>query len=160
AYLGATLNVEVDGLTSNADHVFGLWVNQGFHDAEHNFPHLLQGGLGLPDRENYLDPSPKMADQRAKYQAHIVAALKLAGITDAGSKAPRILALETQIARSFAPDEDAADVFKQDNPWKRSDFPAKAPGIDWDAYFQAAGLADRQNFIVWQPSAVIGVSAL
>src|SRR5262249_53125211 len=26
AYLGATLNVEVDGLTANADHVFGLWV--------------------------------------------------------------------------------------------------------------------------------------
>ena len=35
AYLGTTLNSEVDGLTSNADHIFGVWVNQGFEDSEH-----------------------------------------------------------------------------------------------------------------------------
>ena len=34
AYLGTTLTGEVDGLTANADHIFGLWVNQGFEDAE------------------------------------------------------------------------------------------------------------------------------
>ena len=61
AYLGTTLNTEVDGLTANADHVFGVWVNQGFDDSRHNVPHLWQGGLGMPDRESYLDPSPKMA---------------------------------------------------------------------------------------------------
>ncbi len=60
-YLGATLNTEVDGLTSNADHVFGVWVNQGFADSEHYVFHLMQGGLGMPDRDDYIDPSPKMA---------------------------------------------------------------------------------------------------
>ena len=40
AYLGETLNSETDGLTSNADHVFGVWINQGFEDSEHNLPHL------------------------------------------------------------------------------------------------------------------------
>src|SRR5438067_10793082 len=55
AYLGTSLNTEADGLTSNADHVFGLWVNQGFEDSRHNLPHILQGGLGMPDRDNYLD---------------------------------------------------------------------------------------------------------
>ena len=39
AYLGTTLNSEVDGSTTNSDHVFGVWINQGFEDAEHNFPH-------------------------------------------------------------------------------------------------------------------------
>ena len=55
---------------------------------------------------------------------------------------------------------DAADVFKQNNPWKRADFRVKAPGMDWDAYFKAAGLAGQSDFIVWQPSAVTGTSAL
>jgi predicted metalloendopeptidase len=101
-----------------------------------------------------------MADLRDHYKAHIAAVLKLAGETDTDNKAAQILSLETKIAQSFAPDSAAADVFKQNNPWKRADFDGKAPGLDWNAYFRAAGLADQQDFIVWQPSAVTGVSAL
>jgi putative endopeptidase len=160
AYLGRTLNSEVDGLTANADHVLGVWINQGFEDSEHNFPHLWQGGLGLPDRDNYIDPSPKMIELRAQYQAHIAAVLKLAGLADSEIRAASILALETRMARTFAPDSDAADVFKQNNPWKRTDFDVRAPGMDWEAYFKSAGLAGQPDFIVWQPSAVTGVSAL
>jgi putative endopeptidase len=160
AYLGATLNSEADRLTANADHILGVWVNQGFEDAEHCVFHLLQGGLGMPDRDAYLDPSTKMSRLRAQYQAHIAAMLKLAGVADSESKAAIILALETRIAQAHAPDADAADVFKQNNPWKRADFEVKAPGMDWNSYFASAGIAGQNAFIVWQPSAVTGTSAL
>jgi len=160
AYLGGTLNTEVDGLTGNADHIFGVWVNQSFTSSEHYVFHLLQGGLGMPDRDSYLDPSPKMAGLRAQYQAHIAAILKLAGVPDSDTKAARILSLEIQMAQAHAPDSDAADVFKQNNPWKRADFNIKAPGMDWDTYFKSAGVAEQSEFIVWQPSAVTGTSAL
>ena len=89
----------------------------------------------MPDRDDYLDPSPKMAELRTQYQAHIAAILKLAGVADSETKAARILSLEIRIAQAHAPDSDAADVFKQNNPWKRADFDVKAPGMDWDAYF-------------------------
>ena len=160
SYLGTTLNSEVDGLTANADHIFGVFVNQGFEDSKRCMFHLLQGGLGLPDRDAYLDPSPKAAALREKYQAHIAAILKLADIPASEAKAARVLALESRIAQAHAPDADAADVFKQNNPWKRADFDGKAPGMDWRAYFTAAGVAGEPAFIVWQPSAVTGVSAL
>ena len=160
AYLGTTLNTEVDGLTANADHIFGVWVNQSFTDSKHYVFHLLQGGLGMPDRESYLDPSPKMVELHAKYQAHIAAILKLAGAADAENKAAGILSLEIRIAQAFAPDADAADVFKQNNPWKRAEFGNKAPGMDWNSYFTSAGVADQPEFLVWQPSAVIGISSL
>jgi putative endopeptidase len=160
AYLGTTLNSEVDGLTDNADHIFGVWVNQGFADSDHYVFHLLQGGLGMPDRDAYLDPSPKMAELRAQYKVHIATILKLAGVADPEIKAGRILELEIRMARVHAPDSDGADVFKQNNPWKRSDFSAKAPGMDWDAYFKSAGVAGQSEFIVWQPSAVTGTSTL
>jgi predicted metalloendopeptidase len=160
AYLGATLNSEVDGLTGNADHVFGVWVNQSFTNSEHNVFHLLQGGLGMPDRDAYLDQSSSMAGLRLQYQSHIAAMLKLVGVTDSETKAAHILALEIQIAQAHAPDTDAADVFKQNNPWKRADFAVKAPGMDWDTYFKAAGVAEQPEFVVWQPSAVTGTSAL
>jgi putative endopeptidase len=160
AYLGTTLNSEVDGLTANADHVFGVWVNQGFQESQRCLFHLWQGGLGMPDREAYLDPSPKAATLRAQYQAHIAAILKLADIPDAESKAAHILSLEIRLAQAHAPDSDAADVFKQNNPWKRADFDTKAPGMDWKAYFKSAGVDDQPEFVVWQPSAVAGTSAL
>ncbi len=160
AYLGTTLNSEVDSLTANADHVFGVWINQGFEDADHNLPHLWQGGLGLPDRDSYSDTSAKAAELRAQYQAHIAAMLKLAGVADAQAKAARVLALEIRIAQSHAPDSDATDVYKQNNPWKRANFAVKAPGMDWGAYFASAGLTGQSDFLVWQPSAVTGTSAL
>ncbi len=87
AYLGGTLNSEVDGLTTNADHVFGVWINQGFEDSEHNLPHMWQGGLGLPDRDDYLDASPKKAEVRKQYQTHMAAMLKLAGVADSENRA-------------------------------------------------------------------------
>jgi putative endopeptidase len=160
SYLGTTLDSEVDGLTSNADHIFGVWVNQGFDDSQHCVFHLLQGGLSLPDRDAYLDPSPKMAALRAQLQARISAILKLAELSDSETRAARILALEIRIAQAHAPDADAADVFKQNNPWKRADFSVKAPGMDWNAYFESAGVSGQSQFIVWQPSAVTGTSAL
>src|SRR5215471_8118443 len=160
AYLGTTLTREVDGLTANSDHVFGLWVNQGFEDADHNLLHMWQGGLGLNESRRYLDNSSQAVELRNKYQTHVAAVLRLAGVADSDTGTASIVRLETSIARAFAPDSDAADVFKQNNPWKRGDFDRKAPGIDWDAYFQSAGLAKLSSFLVWQPSAVIGVSAL
>ena len=160
AYLGSSLNSEVDGLTANADHVFGVWVNQSFDDSKHYVFHLMQGGLGLPDRDTYLDSSPASVTLRAQYQSHIAAILKIANLADPETKAANVLALEIRMAQTHAPDADAADVFKQNNPWKRIDFGVKAPGMDWNAFFASAGVAGENEFIVWQPSAVTGISVL
>src|SRR6202012_2569556 len=35
-----------------------------------------------------------------------------------------------------------------------------APGLDWKEYFQGAGLSKQASFIVWQPTAFAGESAL
>jgi predicted metalloendopeptidase len=163
AYLGSTLRADVDALNSTnfyTDHVFGVWITQGFADPGHNVPYLLQGGLGMPDRDYYLEQSPQMAKLRDQYRAHIANVLKLAKIADAGKKADAIFALETRIAQGHASREDSEDVQKANNPWKRADFTAKAPGMDWDAYFRSASLSGQQDFIVWHPSAAKGISAL
>jgi putative endopeptidase len=95
-----------------------------------------------------------MATLRDQYRSHIAAMLTLAGIDDVETRAARILTREIHIAQAHAPNADAADVFKQNNPWKRADFGTKAPGIDWGAYFEAAGVSEQPEFLVWQPSAV------
>jgi putative endopeptidase len=161
--LGETLRHDVDPLNMGNFHtanLFGLWVAPDFADANRYGAYLLQGGLALPDRDNYLADTQRMKDLRVKYKAHIQRVLELGGIDDAAKKAEAILDLETKIARAHWSITDSVDVAKANNRWKRDEFAAKAPGLDWDAYFQAAGLAQQPDFVVWQPSAFTGLSAL
>jgi putative endopeptidase len=161
--LGETLRADVDALNNTNFHtpnVFGLWVAPSFNDSEHYTAYLLQGGLQLPDREYYLSDSPHMRDIRTKYQAHISAMLKLAGFSDTDARAARVMELEHAIAEKHISLEENDDIHKANNTWKRSDFKTKAPGLDWTEYFRGAGLEKQSSFIVWQPTAFAGESAL
>ena len=161
--LGESLRADVDALNNTNFHtpnLFGLWVAPGFNDSEHYSAYLLQGGLQMPDREYYLADNDRMRDIRAKYQAHVSTMLKLAGFTDTDSRAQHIVELEHAIALKHLSLADSEDVHKANNTWKHSDFVTKAPGLDWAEYFRGAGLSEQTSFIVWQPSAFTGESAL
>jgi predicted metalloendopeptidase len=163
AALGASLRADVDPMNNtnyHTENLFGLWVAPDFADPTRYGAYLLQGGIGLTERSNYLDETPRMNDIRAKYKAHIERVLALAGIDDAAKKAGAILELETRIARAHWTATESHDVSKANNRWKRGEFASKAPGLDWDSYFAAAGLGQQADFIVWQPSAFTGLSAL
>ncbi|HEU4539301.1 MAG TPA: M13 family metallopeptidase [Polyangiaceae bacterium] len=160
--LGATLRADVDAFNSTdfyTDNVLGLWVAQDLNDPSRYAAFLLQGGLGMPDRSYYVDASPKMAEIRDKYRAHVAATFRLAGAADADAKAKRVFDLELRLARSHATRVESVDVHKGNNHWARRDFAARAPGLDWDAYFEAAGLAKQAEFVVWQPGALTGLAA-
>jgi len=161
--LGESLRADVDALNNTNFHtpnLFGMWVAPGFHDPAHYDAFLLQGGLELPNREYYLANSAAMRALRAQYPRQIAALLGLEGLSEPAARAARVLALEQAIAAthwSLAEDED---MQRADNPWSAADFAAKAPGLDWPAFFRAAGLGHVARFIVWQPSAFTGEAAL
>lgn len=157
SWLGRTVRLD-DGGNQQTESLWGLWVHQGFHDPSHYAAHLVQGGLGLA-ASDYLDSDTATA-RRAAYRARIAAVLTLAGFDQPDTRAARVLDLETAIARTHASRADTDDVFKTDNAWRRADFAARAPGIDWNAYFAAAGLDAAPSFVVWQPGAVIGGARL
>ena len=161
--LGESLRADVDALNNTNFHtpnLFGLWVAPGFNDSEHYAPYLLQGGLQLPDREYYLSDTERMKNTRTQYQAHVSTILKLAGYTDSDARAARIVELEHAIAERHLSLADNENIQKANNTWTQADFAAKAPGLDWKEYFQGAGLGKQASFIVWQPTAFTGESAL
>ena len=162
-FLGSRLRADVDILNAtdlNTDNILGLWVAQDLNDPKRYLPYLLQGGLGLPDRSYYLSPTPRMAEVREKYIAHIAAVLRLAGLSADPARADGIFQLEHGIAQVHWDRADTGDIQKGNNHWTREDFDARAPGMDWDAFFAACGLSGQRDFVVWQPSAVTGISAL
>jgi putative endopeptidase len=163
--LGDSLRTDVDALNDTnlyTDNLFGLWVAPGFDGNNRYTAYLLQGGLGLPDREYYLAATAKMSETRDKYRAHIAAVLQLAGLAqtsaEAQAKARRIFDFERRIAEQHANRVDSVDVNKANNPWPRTEFEVKAPGLDWTAFFGAAKLNKETILTVWQPSAVTGIA--
>lgn len=161
--LGETLRNDVDALNNTNFHtanLFGLWVAPGFSDPDHYAAYLLQGGGVLPNRDYYLADNEHMKALRTKYAVYVATMLKLAGLDDSDNRAAKVIALETELAKVQTSLADNEIIAKANNPWKKSDFAAKAPGLDWDAYFAGAGLSGQENFIVWQPSAFTGESAL
>jgi putative endopeptidase len=161
--IGSQLRSDVDPLNNgnlHTDRLFGLWVSPDFDAPEVNAGYLLQGGLGMPDRDYYLGNDERSNATQAKYREHIEAVLKLAGIAGAAERAARIYDLEHHIAEVHASITDSEDVHKANNRWMRADFPEHAPGLDWPAFFDAAGLSNQRSLYVWQPQAVSGISAL
>jgi putative endopeptidase len=161
--LGGSLRADVDPLNASFFHtsnLFGLWVAPGFSDSEHYAAYMLQGGLQMPDRDYYLSDSEHMKDIRAKYQAHVSTLLKLVGFTNAELRARHIIELEHAIAEKHTALADEQDIQKANNIWKQADFAANAPGLDWAEYVRGAGLSGQASFIVWQPTAFTGESAL
>jgi len=160
--LGETLRTDTDPLNNtnyHTPHLFGLWVAQDFNDPARNTAYILQGGIGLPERDYYLSDDAKMAQTREQYKAHVTKVLTLAGIQNPAGAANRVMALETKIARAHLDAVAGHDVVKANNPWSTADFTAKAPGLDWQAYFAGAGVT-IDHFIAWQPSGIAGEAAL
>ncbi|UZK67072.1 M13 family metallopeptidase [Sphingomonas sp. M1-B02] len=163
AMLGGNVRADVDPLNATdfeTTNLFGLFVSQAFDRPDTTVPYVLQGGLGLPDRDYYLSERPEMATIRRQYRAYIGKLLSLANITEPDTRAQRVFDLEAKIARVHADIVTSQDAKKANNPWKKADFAAKGPGIDWAAFWSAAGLGQQDDFIVWQPDAVIGIASL
>ena len=162
-YLGGQVRADTDPLNATnfyTENLFGLFVAQGLEDPSKNVGYLMQGGLGMPDREYYLAGDKDMAANRVAYQKYIADILKLAGDADADKKAKTIFDLETKIAKAHANVVDSQDIHKANNPWATADFAKNAPGIDWAAFFDAAKLSGQPTVFAWQPDAIKKLSAL
>jgi putative endopeptidase len=161
--LGRSMRADVNILNLerfSTPNFLGLWAAPGFRDSDHYVPYLLQGGLAMPSRTYYLEDSAHMKEVREKYAAYVAAMLEREGFNDAEARAVRVIALEHAIAETQISVAEIEDVQKANNLWMQADFKAKAPGLNWKAFFAAAGLAKQKDFMVWTPTAVTGEAAL
>ena len=111
--------------------LFDLDAESDMKSPDTVIAYASQGGLGLPDRDYYVSNDPKMVEARNGYKTYIANLLTAAGISDAQARAARIFALETKIAQAHATKAETADFTAGGTLWKRADFAAKAPGMDW-----------------------------
>lgn len=115
---------------------------------------VTQSGLGLPDREYYLNDDPAFVETRAKYLAHIGRMLGLAGAANGEAQAKAVLDLETEIARLHWPAEKRRDLDLVYNLRTRAELDAMSGDYPWQQMLTAARFDDQKEFVVSELDAV------
>jgi putative endopeptidase len=138
--------------------LFGLAIQADLKDPGHYAVYLGQSGLGLPDRDYYLEA--KFAAQKAKYQAYVARMLGLVGWPEADARARDIVELETRVAQASWSKAEQRDADKTYNPMATAELEAFAPGFDWQAYLDGAGAGQVQRVILGEKSAFPRLAAI
>jgi putative endopeptidase len=140
----------IDSLESSADLVrllvsfrtrgvgmmFGSYVSPDFEDSSQYLLYLVQGGLGLPERDYYFRDDDHSVGLRSEYGNHIARMLQLIGRdADAVAAAESIVAFETALAEiSYTPTQ-LRDAELTTNKCRQSDYSTAVPGFDLAEYF-------------------------
>jgi putative endopeptidase len=137
-----------------------LFAIQVYADAKSPMStlYLGQDGLGMPDRDYYLTDGFK--EKKAAYEAYITRTFTLLNDADAAAKAKAILAFETDVAKASWPAADRRDLDKVYNPMTVEALQTYAPGVNWRAHLDAAGLASLKSVVVAENTAVQKIAQL
>ena len=150
-----------DASRDGVDVPIGVGPQQDLKNPDIYAVYIGQGGLGMPDRDYYLDTkNPKFAEVRTKYQKYIVDLLKLANIPDAEARGKAIYDLEVKIAQAHWTKVEERQVDKTYNPVSRTEIDGKYAGVDWTPLLTAAGVAGRPEYVISTPSAIAGAAKL
>src|SRR5208337_1021548 len=100
--------------------------------------YLGSGGLGLPDRDYYLEPS--LADEQGEYEAYVADMLSQVGWPHPEAAAKAVVDYETNIALASWSRAESRDLDKTYNPMSLVELTAAAPPFPWKAFLAEAGL--------------------
>ena len=144
---------DVDG--SNAP--IGVGLSADCKDPNRYLVGIGAGGLGLPDKDYYLNPDPRFVGIRSAYLEHIERMLAFAGVKDGKARAQAVLALETELARTQWDRADRRDREKTYNLTTFAQLQEKYPGYDWAAQLTAQGLPVPGEVNVSTPSSFVPI---
>ena len=137
---------------------FRMFIGQDDKAPENYALTMIQGGIGLPDRDYYLSKDPKLAETRDKYVQHLTNVLNLAGEANAAARAKAIFDFEMKVAKAHWTRTESRDADKTYNKMTLAQLKKRAPGFDFATLVHGVG-ANVNDVIVAQPSAFTGEAA-
>ena len=137
---------------------YGSGVEADLMDSGIQILYLGQGGLGMGDRDYYLDP--KNAELKAGYRAFLVKVFDLCGLEDAETLADKALSVEDALAQVAWPREKNRDMTAIYNPMSSEQIFKTWPHIRFDLTMEEAGIPAQEKVVVQQPSFFTGLDAI
>ena len=136
--------------------IFAVQIFEDLQDARKTSAYVVQSGLGMPDRDYYLEDN--FAAQKQAYQAYVARSLELAGWPDAEQAAADIVAFETRLAEHHWTAVQNRQIDKIYNPATVAELSSAAPGFDWNAWAEGAGIAHVPTLIAANNTAFPGMA--
>lgn len=133
---------------------FAFTVHADAKDSNANAAYLYPSGLGLPDRDYYIQEDSDSRDIREKYKAHISRMLQFLGDSEekASQQAETILTFETGLAQPQLDKVARRDARKTYNPMSVTQLQKEVSAINWEVFFEEIGASDIDTVIVSQPT--------
>jgi putative endopeptidase len=138
--------------------LYNFGIDVDLKDPNHYAIYLSQGGLGLPDRDYYIEKN--FAAAKAKYQTYVAQLLRLINWKNADQRAKEVVAFETKIANASWTKVQERDLNAIYNPVNTADLHTFAPGFNWDAFLKEAGLSRINRVIVAEKTAFPKLAAI
>lgn len=145
AALMGRYNIDLDGT------MFGLGIDVDLKDPTRYAVSVGQFGLGLPDRDYYLQAD--FAAQKAAYETYVDTLLTLSGWDNPHAAAKDVVAFETAIARNSWTQVQERDPVATWNPMTIAELEKLAPDFPWQRFLAQAGLGKLQRIVVVEKSA-------
>jgi putative endopeptidase len=136
--------------------LFGVNIFEDLRTPSQMSAYIAQGGLGMPNRDYYLQDS--FAPQKAAYRTYIERALTLGGWDDPAASADAILAFETRIAQEHWTQVESRQLDKIYNPMTVAQLTTDAPGFDWAGWAEGASVGDVETFVAMNNTALPGMA--
>ncbi len=141
---------------------FNTGVEPDMIDVNNNAMYWQQGGIGLGDRDYYLEQSDNANSVRMAYREYLHTLARLIGYDElrAYRFVGNVIDIETALAQAAMSREELRDPAASYNPMAMTDLAAKYPAVDLRRYFAKQGINDIATLIVGQPKSLQAVNDL
>jgi putative endopeptidase len=139
--------------TYGADPLFAQFVAQDEKNSGAWSFHLYQGGLGLPNRDYYVNMDARTVRIRREYVSHVAAMLMLLGESREAAErhSDIVMAVETRLAKASRKLEDLRDPYRNYNRLSLRELDALVPSLRWQRLLPAMSVGNVDSVVVGQP---------
>jgi putative endopeptidase len=139
---------------------FAIEVMEDQKRPGRNALYISQAGLGMPNRDYYLNDDRRAI--RERYEAFLTRLFELAGWSESAARdaTGAVMRIETALAEASLPEEVVREVEKNYHRYSVARLAAQAPSIDWRAYFKELGIPGIRSVVVRQPAFIRDMSKL
>ncbi len=133
--------------------LFRFGATQDYKNSTEEIAMAGQGGLGLPDRDYYLNPDDRSEKMRMAYVQHITNMFKLMGDEDAAAsdEAKTVMNIETELAKASMGRVEMRDPESHYHKMTMGAFQEMIPAFSWTSYLRDIGYSDVTDVNVAQP---------
>jgi len=137
-------------------------VGQDEMNSEVMAYYLMQGGLGMPNRDYYFNTDIRTTTVRNTYPKYIAKVFELMGndTATAQAKAKAILGFETKLAAASRKLQDLRDPYKNYNKMSLGNMVKDYPNSQWDVALKTIGVKHIDSVIVGQPEFLKALNGL